>query len=125
MIAEDSYRDHNLLREIVRQTDRTIQVHIIASPTMLTTYVLNLQNAVPHGMLLNPSLQGVPVTEILSRLNARPEIRDIPLIVWGTESNPAIVEKITNAGATAYFVRPSAPSQIRKVMADIISCFSR
>lgn len=60
----------------------------------------------PDLILLDLNLPDLPGHEVLQRLRADPQTRDIPVVVISADATPGQVERLRAAGARAYVTKP-------------------
>jgi CheY-like chemotaxis protein len=64
------------------------------------------RNSQPAVVLLDLHLPDMPGAEVLAQLREDPLTRDIPVIVVSAEANHRQIERLLDAGATAYLTKP-------------------
>jgi two-component system response regulator len=60
----------------------------------------------PKLVLLDLQMPGMDGIAVLQSLRARPDMREMPVVVWTSSSNPVFIEKALQASASAYHVKP-------------------
>src|SRR5207253_1853043 len=60
----------------------------------------------PDLVLLDLQLPDIPGDEVLRRLRATPETRDLPVVMISADATPRQIERLRAAGALAYLTKP-------------------
>lgn len=74
----------------------------------------------PKLVLLDLHMAGMDGIAVLQVLRARPDTRDLPVVLWSSSSNQLLVEQGLEAGASAYHVKPTALDEYRAEIAAIV-----
>jgi CheY-like chemotaxis protein len=69
-----------------------------------------------------PGMDGVAV---LQALRARPDTRDLPVVLWSSSSNQLLIEQGLEAGASAYHAKPTALDAYRAEIGTIVQRWLR
>jgi CheY-like chemotaxis protein len=73
----------------------------------------------PRLVLLDLYMPGMDGIAVLRRLRARPDMQQLPVVLWTSSDNPLFVEQALHAGASAYHVKPSNLDEYRAELAAI------
>ena len=76
----------------------------------------------PHLVLLDVQLPDIPGDEVLRRLRATPETRDIPVVVISADATPRQIDRLLAAGARAYLTKPL---DVKKLLAIVTETLGR
>ena len=60
----------------------------------------------PSVVLLDLNLPGTDGREVLERLKADPELREIPVVILTTSEHPADIQLCYRCGASSYIIKP-------------------
>jgi signal transduction histidine kinase/CheY-like chemotaxis protein len=102
LYVEDNVANIQLLQSIVT---RRPGVSLLAS--MQGRTAIDLARAHTPGLiLLDLHLPDIPGDEVLARLLADPETRDIPVVILSADATPARIEQLLAQGARAYLTKP-------------------
>jgi CheY-like chemotaxis protein len=102
LYVEDNVANIQLLQTIVT---RRPGVSLLAS--MQGRTAIDLARAhVPGLILLDLHLPDIPGDEVLARLLADPETRDIPVVILSADATPTRIERLLAQGARAYLTKP-------------------
>jgi CheY-like chemotaxis protein len=115
-LAEDDIDDQEFLIEAFRSLDEKIKVHVENSGERAITYLESLDSdRQPSLIVLDYNLPQVSGYEILQRLEQGGRYRHVIKVVWSTSNSPLYEKACLEAGASAYFVKPSDVAGIRKL----------
>jgi CheY-like chemotaxis protein len=70
----------------------------------------------PSVILLDLNLPGIDGRDILERLKQDIRLRDIPVVVFTTSSNPRDIEFCYQKGANGYLVKPMDAQELQKTI---------
>ncbi len=102
LYVEDNVANIQLLQSIVT---RRPGVALLAS--MQGRTAIDLARAHRPGLiLLDLHLPDIPGDEVLTRLLADPETRDIPVVILSADATPTRIERLLAQGARAYLTKP-------------------
>jgi len=102
LYVEDNVANIQLLQSIVT---RRPGVSLLASMQGRTAIDLARTHA-PGLILLDLHLPDIPGDEVLARLLADSETRDIPVVILSADATPARIERLLAQGARAYLTKP-------------------
>ena len=112
LIVDDSDEDAALTLEslrtaapgmtVLRLRDGAQALHFICATDGFASRPAGL----PKLVLLDLQMPGMDGIAVLQSLRARPEMREMPVVLWTSNSNPVFIEKASQAGASAYHVKP-------------------
>ena len=74
----------------------------------------------PKLVLLDLHMPGMDGFAVLHELRARPETRDLPVVMWSSSSNQLLIEQGLEAGASAFHVKPTALDEYRAEIDRIV-----
>jgi signal transduction histidine kinase/ActR/RegA family two-component response regulator len=102
LYVEDNVANIQLLQSIVT---RRPGVSLLASMQGRTAIDLARTHA-PGLIVLDLHLPDIPGDEVLARLLADSETRDIPVVILSADATPARIERLLAQGARAYLTKP-------------------
>ena len=74
----------------------------------------------PHLILLDLHLPDMPGEEVLLRLRAAPETRDIPVAVISADATPGRIRRLLASGARAYLTKPLDVRKLLEVLDETL-----
>jgi two-component system response regulator len=101
---------------VLRLTDGEQALHFICA----TDGYAGRPAGLPKLVLLDLHMPGMDGIALLQALRARPETRDLPVILWSSSSNQLLIEQGLAAGASAYHVKPTALDAYRAEIDTIL-----
>jgi two-component system response regulator len=100
----DSLRSAAAGATVLRLTDGEQALHFLCA----TDGFAGRPGGLPKLVLLDLHMPGRDGIAILELLRARPEMQQMPVVLWTSSSNPLSIEQALNAGASAYHVKPTS-----------------
>ena len=74
----------------------------------------------PDLVLLDLQLPDIPGDEVLRRLRATPETRDLPVVMISADATPRQIERLRAAGALAYLTKPLEVQKLLALVDEIL-----
>ena len=62
----------------------------------------------PKLVLLDLDMPGIDGIGVVESLRARPDLQQLPVVLWTSSGNPLSIEKALRAGASAYRIKPAS-----------------
>jgi CheY-like chemotaxis protein len=112
--------DDPMLATLVRRILASRPDLNLLSATHGRTAIEMLARTRPVLILLDLRLPDMPGEELLQRLHADAETRDIPVVVLSGDTTPETMTRLLTHGATEYLAKPFTASQLRGLVADLI-----
>jgi PAS domain S-box-containing protein len=117
LYVEDNVPNLRLVERILARRPTT---KLIATMQGSLALELSRQNR-PHLILLDVHLPDIDGDEVLRRLRAHPDTRDIPVVIVSAEATPSKIERFLEAGARAYLTKPLDAEQFLEVVDEILA----
>ena len=116
LYVEDMVANIRLVEAILeRRPDITLL------PAMLGDLALDLaREHQPDLILLDLHLPDMDGHEVMSRLQADPATRDIPVVILSADATQRQLKRLVDAGATAYLTKPIAVAEFLEVVDDLL-----
>ncbi len=107
--------------EIFRQIDRKLSVDFFKTGQQQLHFLTTNMDACRSSLIiLKDSVGKMGAVRILEAMNAREELRVLPKIVWG-DMSVARVQQLKAAGATDCLKISSQPSEVKKILTQMLS----
>lgn len=101
---------------VLRLTDGAQALHFICG----TDGYMGRPAGLPRLVLLDLLMPGMDGIAVLQSLRARPEMQELPVVLWTSSSNHLFVEQALLAGASDYHVKPSTLDEYRAEIQAIV-----
>lgn len=113
LIAEDSDEDFEVLELLMRQMKVRNPIHRCTNGDKVLDFVYQdgdygerADLSRPSVILLDLNLPGTDGREVLEQLKQDQSLREIPIVVFTTSSNPRDIEFCYQNGANGYLIKP-------------------
>ena len=117
LIVDDSAAVRKILQRVLLQTDVALGKVMEAGDGVEALEILKANKV---GLILSdvnmPKMDGL---QLLSKVKADPEYRDIPMVMVTTEGSQAKVMEAVTLGAAGYIRKPFTAEQIREKLAGL------
>ncbi|GGS17025.1 response regulator [Streptomyces griseoviridis] len=105
LVVEDSPEDTEAIERALRQTHPDLRTEFVARGDGLVETLL-AREELPGLILLDLNMPGVGGHALLAAIRARPELRDVTVVVFTSSTSPHEVEASYAAGADSYIYKP-------------------
>jgi two-component system, response regulator len=112
----DSLRRAAAGATVLRLTDGEQALHFLCA----TDGYAGRPGGLPKLVLLDLHMPGLDGIAVLQSLRARPDMRQMPVVLWTSSSNPLSIEQARKAGASAYHVKPQSLDAYRSEIDAIV-----
>jgi CheY-like chemotaxis protein/anti-sigma regulatory factor (Ser/Thr protein kinase) len=112
LLIEDNLANVKLIEVLTAERE-----HIELIPAMTGRLGLELaREHVPDLILLDQHLPDVTGTEVLHRLKAHPDTRDIPVVIVSADATPGQMRRLRERGAADYLTKPLDITRFMQVL---------
>jgi CheY-like chemotaxis protein len=117
LLIEDNLANVKLIEVLTAERE-----HIELIPAMTGRLGLELaREHVPDLILLDQHLPDVTGTEVLHRLKAHPDTRDIPVVIVSADATPGQMRRLRERGAADYLTKPLDITRFMQVLDGAIA----
>ncbi|MGW1138881.1 response regulator [Streptomyces zhihengii] len=115
LVVEDNPEDTEAIERALRQTHPELRTEFTSHGDGLVDLLLG-RDEVPGLIFLDLNMPGVSGHAVLASLRARPELRDVTVVVFTSSTAPAEVDSCYAAGADSYVYKPVNFALFRTVL---------
>lgn len=119
IVLEDSDEDFDTLREAAQMLGRHNQIHRAATGEDCLA-LLRTAAPQPAMVLLDLNTPGMDGRGALREIKEDPALRELPVVILTTSSNPRDVAFCYGAGANAYHVKPTRYPEHLQVLQSLL-----
>lgn len=120
-IADDDPEDIELLCEVIRDIDTSINTKIFSNgKEVLTQLIACPDQELPHILILDYSMPELTGPQVLKEIAKQPRYSKISKFVLSTSSADVYMEECLLTGANAYFVKPNSMAELRSIASKIL-----
>jgi two-component system response regulator len=126
LIVDDSNDDATLTLESLRRAVPTVIALRLIDGEQAFHYICRSDGfarrppGLPRLVLLDLHMPGMDGIAVLQALRGQPGMRDLPIVIWSSCSNPVLIEQAKQAGATDYRVKPAVLDDYRAEIDRIV-----
>lgn len=135
LLVEDSDEDYEAMTRVLRKLGVTVPVHRCTDGDTLLEYLQHADHPenvsqedapiIPSAILLDLNLPGTDGREALRQIKSSDRLRNIPVTIITTSSNPDDVRTCYEYGANAYVVKPMELSELIITMQTVTNFWLR
>lgn len=123
LVVEDSNEDFKMLQRLMKRMSVQNPVYRCASGDEALDFLNQKGDSDnpsiaprPCVILLDLNLPGTDGRQVLEKLKQDNSLREIPIVVFTTSSNPKDVELCYQKGANGYLIKPMDSQELQKIM---------
>ncbi|GGX57845.1 response regulator [Streptomyces fructofermentans] len=115
LVVEDSQEDAEAIQRALSSTHPALRLEFVHRGEGVVDALL-ASDVLPGLVLLDLNMPGMDGHGLLGALRARPEFRDVTLVVFTSSTAPAEVDRCYAAGADSYIYKPVNFTLFRTVL---------
>jgi CheY-like chemotaxis protein len=119
LLIDDDEDDQLIFKTVLSSITDTIQC-VALNDGELAIQRMQAKTLVPDLIFLDLNLPKMDGQQFLAALKGEDQLKEIPVIVLTTSSNPDSIQKVKTLGAIDFFVKPSRYSDLKKILEDIL-----
>ncbi|HEY9611382.1 response regulator [Allocoleopsis sp.] len=123
LVAEDSDEDFEVLHLLMQQMKVQNPIHRCTNGDKVLDFVYQdgecseqHSSSRPSVILLDLNLPGMDGREVLEQLKQDQSLKEIPIVVFTTSSNPKDVEFCYQNGANGYLIKPVDSDELERTV---------
>ena len=107
LLAEDDEDDFLLFQETLKEYKEHVVLNWVKDGEMLMNMLLENTATLPHMLFLDINLPRKNGFECLAEIRQHEDLKNLPVIIFSTSNDPALVNKMHSAGANLYLSKPN------------------
>lgn len=120
LLVDDNEDDRFLTSRMLRKLPLPVRLEVARDGVEALCLLQGSDAAPPPSLvILDLQLPRVSGAEVLERLRAVPETRDIPVVVVSASGHPMDLDRCRELGANAYLTKPLDAGQLHQVIAAL------
>jgi CheY-like chemotaxis protein len=121
LVAEDSDEDFEILELLMQQMQVQNPIHRCTNGDKVLDFIYQAleptkERALPSVILLDLNLPGTDGREVLEQLKQDQSLKEIPIVVFTTSSNPRDIEFCYQKGANGYLIKPVDSEELERTV---------
>ncbi|MEM9541655.1 MAG: response regulator [Cyanobacteria bacterium P01_E01_bin.42] len=123
LVAEDSDEDFVVLQRFMKRLEVQALIYRCADGDEVLDFLYHegdyrdtLVAPRPSTILLDLNLPGLDGRELLEQLKQDESLKEIPIVIFTTSSNPQDIEWCYQRGANGYLIKPVNSSELQKTI---------
>ena len=120
LLADDDRDDAELFNEALATVNPLIKFHHVENGQAVFQFLSNSQIAKPDIIFLDLNMPAMSGWQCLAKLKNDPSLKNIPVIMYSTSSNPREKEIAMELGAIGFVTKPTE----FKVLTNILEAIS-
>jgi len=116
LIADDDSEDLEILTEVFSQLDNHMSIHAVHNGSQVFRYLASItDDDLPCVIVLDYKMPLLNAAEVLEKISNEARYSHIPKVVWSTSGRKEDMSRCLDAGAKEYFIKPSKPSELKRI----------
>jgi CheY-like chemotaxis protein len=120
LVIEDSNEDFKMLQRLMRRMEVQNPIYRCTSGDDALEFLSGVQNSGdaprPSVILLDLNLPGMDGRSVLEQLKQDQNLKEIPIVIFTTSSNPQDITFCYRQGANGYLIKPMNVSELQKMV---------
>jgi CheY-like chemotaxis protein len=123
LVVEDSNEDFKMLQRLMRRIAIETPVYRCVDGDETLNFLYQQESDQnkeaaprPSVILLDLNLPGLDGRDILARLKQDASLKEIPIVVFTTSSNPSDIDLCYQKGANGYLIKPMDSEELQKTV---------
>jgi CheY-like chemotaxis protein len=120
-IADDDEDDRAILTEVILEVDPFVLVKVAEDGMQMMDILQTVSDPLPEVILLDinmPKKNGLDCLEEIRKHEG--DLKEVPVIILSTSSDPANIEKAKELGASFYAVKPNRFDILKSFLEEIL-----
>jgi CheY-like chemotaxis protein len=121
MVVDDDEDDRMLFCHMLNQVAKNIGCLREVNGQEALNYLQKKDSSVPDLIFLDINMPVMSGWEFLNRMKKENRLKQIPVIIFSTSSNPRDIQIAYDLGALSYCVKPDDPADLRDMLRHVVS----
>jgi len=117
LLVDDDEEDCYIFTQVVRQLDKELEIDCVTSGAELLD--LLKKKDPPDYIFLDLNMPGMHGLECLRQLTNKSALRNTPVIVYSTSSNPRHIQEAFDEGAANYIIKSPSITTLKEQFKEI------
>ncbi|MCU0549825.1 MAG: response regulator [Leptolyngbya sp. Prado105] len=120
LVVEDSNEDFKMLQRLMRRMEVQNPIYRCTSGDDALEFLADAQTSGntprPSVILLDLNLPGIDGRNVLEQLKQNQDLKEIPIVIFTTSSNPQDITFCYRQGANGYLIKPMDADELKKTV---------
>ncbi|CAN5361354.1 response regulator [soil metagenome] len=121
LLADDDEDDRMFFKEALENLSLSASLNTVDNGVELMNFLENNTFNLPHVLFLDLNMPRKTGFECLSEIKLNQRLKQLPVIIYSTSSNPEEMELLYNNGALHYIRKPADFTKLKSVIRKAIS----
>jgi CheY-like chemotaxis protein len=119
-LVDDDMDDHEIFKSALAKVDKDLEL-LSATNGYDALNMLSTVNTLPDYIFVDLNMPRMDGLQFLKEIKKTDKLKDIPVIIYTTSSNPADIAKTKELGAISFITKPSRFSEVCSLLRSLIS----
>ena len=124
MFADDDVDDCEYFKDALDEISYNVDLTVVNDGVQLMKTLLAPKDFRPDILFLDLNMPKKSGIECLEEIKSKKELDGIPIIIFSTSSDRAVIDKMYENGAHYYIQKPNQFSSLKKVIEKAITLFN-
>ena len=107
LLAEDDEDDFLLFQEVLKEYKEPVDLNWVKDGEMLMNVLTEDVVELPHMLFLDINMPKKNGFECLAEIRQHEDLKNLPVIIFSTSKDPALINRMHTAGANLYLSKPN------------------
>jgi CheY-like chemotaxis protein len=119
-LVDDDLDDHEIFKSALEKVDEGVEL-ISATNGFEALNILATANTLPDYIFVDLNMPRMDGFQFLKEIKQTDTLRDLPVIIYTTSSNPIDITRTKELGAVSFITKPSLFSELCNLLRSLIS----
>lgn len=115
-LADDDHEDSLFFQEALNEINPQINIEFFDNGVTLMDALLNSQKTLPDAIYLDLNMPLMNGEECVDDIRSESQFAEIPIIIFSTYIDSAIVDKLREKGANWYLIKPNSFRDLKTLL---------
>lgn len=125
LLADDDTDDYIFFKEVLEELPFTTTLSLVNDGVELMNFLTTRLNNLPDALFLDLNMPRKSGFECLSEIKLKHGLQALPIIIFSTSFDMAVVDKLYDKGANYYIRKHGEFSTLKKVIEEAISLIAQ
>ena len=121
LLADDDLDDCLFFQDALDELTMPVSLNTVANGVELMTFLEHNSANLPHVLFLDLNMPRKTGFECLSEIRQHEKLKQLPVIIYSTSSNPEVMDLLYNNGAHHYIRKPADFAHLKSVISKAIT----
>jgi len=120
-LIDDDEDDHEIFRMALNEIDKSIILHYAYNGLEAIRKIKENESLTPNFIFIDMNMPLMNGRQCLQALQQNERLKNIPVFIYSTSSDPKMIADIKGMGATDFIIKPSSFKSLIQILSQVLS----